>query len=108
MFVRIRLKDTMSYKPEYVKAFLESPIGMFLVEAIQKGTTVKVITPKDIENIEIPALTTKEQLQLVEHLTEMKQKQQELQRQMEQLLTNGYREVYELMGIQSAVEIEER
>ncbi|MDW4539401.1 MULTISPECIES: N-6 DNA methylase [Bacillus cereus group] len=108
MFIRIRLKDTMSYKSEYVKAFLESPIGMFLVEATQKGTTVKVITPKDIENIEIPALTIKEQLQLVEHLTEMKQKQQELQRQMEQLLTNGYREAYELMGIQSAVEIEEK
>lgn len=44
MFIRIRIKDK-AYKAEYIKVFLESPVGM---AGMKKGKTVKALTTRDI------------------------------------------------------------
>src|SRR5699024_6569874 len=35
MFIRIRIKDK-AYKPEYIKVFLDSPVGVALIEGMKK------------------------------------------------------------------------
>jgi hypothetical protein len=50
---------------EYVKIFLESPVGTELVKTFQRGTTVMNINPNDLGELEIPLPDRKVQEQIV-------------------------------------------
>jgi hypothetical protein len=56
-------KEVMS---EYVKIFLESPVGTQLVKTFQRGTTVMNINPADLGEMEIPLPDIAEQRKIVE------------------------------------------
>ncbi|WP_259424798.1 restriction endonuclease subunit S [Bacillus velezensis] len=60
--IRVKSKDI---KSDYVKIFLESPVGRTLVESIQRGTTIMNINPKDVGEIEIPLLPLKTQKEII-------------------------------------------
>ncbi|UPM54522.1 N-6 DNA methylase [Gottfriedia acidiceleris] len=59
----IRFKEKVA--SEYVKIFLESPVGTELVKTFQRGTTVMNINPKDISEMEIPMVDYHRQLEFV-------------------------------------------
>lgn len=49
---------------DYVKVFLESPVGQTLIKSFQRGTTVMNINPKDIAEMEIPVPDLAQQQQI--------------------------------------------
>jgi restriction endonuclease S subunit len=51
---------------EYVKVFLESPVGTQLVKTFQRGSTVMNINPADLGEMEIPLPDIEEQRKIVE------------------------------------------
>lgn len=59
----IRFKEKIL--SDYVKIFLESPIGIELIKTFQRGTTVMNINPKDIGELEIPMVEYDRQLEIV-------------------------------------------
>ncbi len=51
----------------YLKIFLESPVGIALIKSFQRGTTIVNINHTDIMEMEIPLLDIEEQKELVTH-----------------------------------------
>ena len=46
---------------DFLKLFLESPVGMKLLKSLQRGETVTNINPKDVMDVEVPVPTIAEQ-----------------------------------------------
>lgn len=57
----------------YAKIFLESPVGMALIQSFQRGTTVMNLNPADVGEIEIPLLPLEKQLAISEAYRKEKQ-----------------------------------
>ncbi|WP_228728261.1 restriction endonuclease subunit S [Brevibacillus composti] len=57
----------------FAKIFLESPIGIALLQSYQRGTTVMNLNPNDIAEIEIPMTTEEIQLSIVERYKQEKE-----------------------------------
>jgi hypothetical protein len=51
---------------DYLKIFLESPVGIALIKSFQRGTTIVNINHTDIAEMEIPLLSIEEQKELAE------------------------------------------
>jgi hypothetical protein len=62
--IAIRIKENIL--SEFVKIFLESPVGITLIKSFQRGTTVMNINPKDISELEIPLLEVEQQQAIIE------------------------------------------
>jgi len=60
----IRPKDRI--KGEYVKMFLESPVGMAIIKSFQRGTSIMNINHSDIMEMEIPIVPIDAQKKMVE------------------------------------------
>jgi len=58
----IRLKKGID--PNFLKMFMESPLGEMLVKSFQRGTTVMNINPNDVAELEIPMLAMEKQQEL--------------------------------------------
>jgi hypothetical protein len=59
----IRPKSTI--ESEYIKIFLESPIGQAMIKSFQRGTTVMNINHSDIMEMEIPLLSLNKQNEMI-------------------------------------------
>ena len=59
----IRPKDRVF--GEYIKIFLESPIGMAMIKSFQRGTTIMNINHSDIMELEIPIILINEQQEMI-------------------------------------------
>ncbi|CAH0320279.1 N-6 DNA methylase [Priestia megaterium] len=103
MFIRIRIVDKL-YMPEYIKAFLESPVGRAFLEGMQKGGTVKALTTSDIEDIEFPDLELKEQKEVVQIVKDTEQTYNELLLHAQEVLKQGKLNAYSKMKIGNAIE----
>lgn len=67
----IRFKEKVM--SDYVKIFMESPVGSTIIKSFQRGTTVMNINPKDIGEMEVPLAKIEVQKQIVdEYLNENK------------------------------------
>ncbi|MDD3270120.1 MAG: restriction endonuclease subunit S, partial [Syntrophomonadaceae bacterium] len=55
---------------EYIKIFLESPIGIALIKSFQRGTTIMNINHSDIMEMEIPLMPLSEQQQIINRYTD--------------------------------------
>jgi len=53
-------------KGEYIKIFLESPIGLAITKSFQRGTTIMNINHADIMEMEIPLITISEQQEMID------------------------------------------
>ncbi len=51
---------------QYLKIFLESPIGKTLIKTFQRGTVLMNINVNDIKELEIPLLSKKEQKEIID------------------------------------------
>jgi hypothetical protein len=55
---------------EYIKIFLESPIGIAMIKSFQRGTTIMNINHSDIMEIEIPLMPISEQQEIINQYTD--------------------------------------
>ena len=58
----LRIKEKIA--PQYLKIFLDSPIGQMMIKSFQRGTTMMNINPNDIGEMEIPLLPMERQQSL--------------------------------------------
>ena len=57
---------------DYLKIFLESPVGSTFIKSFQRGSTIMNINPVDIKEIEIPLLDLEKQKEIAERYSEEK------------------------------------
>lgn len=62
----IVIRPSEKILPEYLRIFLESPVGTAMVKSFQRGGAVMNINHNDIAEMDIPLLTTGEQQKLVD------------------------------------------
>lgn len=101
-FLRIRVSDRSKYEPNFIKAFMESPIGQYYLQAYQRGTTVTVLSHKDVASIKLPKLTfdhQREVAQMLLHADELYQKAMEEAKGKHE---KSYTDSYQLMGISNS------
>lgn len=102
-FIGIRVKS--SYNPEYIKEFLESPIGEYLIDSRKTGTAVAMINVKDLKELPIVEMSIAEQNEIIKwYLNE----EEELKNQMKALKTKMNElkfDLYRKMDIEDAYEI---
>ena len=94
-----------SYNPEYIKEFLESPIGEYLIDSRKTGTAVAMINVKDLKELPIVEMSIAEQNEIIKwYLNE----EEELKNQMKALKTKMNElkfDLYRKMDIEDAYEI---
>ncbi|WP_339298084.1 N-6 DNA methylase [Paenibacillus sp. FSL R5-0623] len=98
-FLRIRVLDPMQYDPNFIKAFLESPIGQYYLQAYQRGTTVTVLSHKDVASIKLPKLAIDKQRDIAQLLLGSDEEYQAVMEQARKRQEHNYSESYHIMGI---------
>ncbi|MEG1255536.1 N-6 DNA methylase [Clostridium sp.] len=102
-FVGVRLK--YGNNSQYVKEFLISPIGQYLIESRKSGTAVAMINSKDLKELPIVYVDAKEQDKII---SEYKVEEECLKKQMEELqlkLDNLKLDLYDKMEIKENFEL---
>ena len=102
-FIGIRVKS--SYNPEYIKEFLESPIGEYLIDSRKTGTAVAMINVKDLKEIPIVEMSLEGQNKIINEYIE---KEKKLKKEMEELqhkLENLKFDLYNKMTIKDTFNI---
>lgn len=102
-FIGIRVKS--SYNPEYIKEFLESPIGEYLIDSRKTGTAVTMINVKDLKEIPIVEMSLEDQNKIIDEYIE---KEKKLKKEMEELqhkLENLKFDLYDKMKIKDTFNI---
>lgn len=102
-FIGIRVKS--SYNPEYIKEFLESPIGEYLIDSRKTGTAVAMINVKDLKEIPIVEMSLEDQNKIIDEYIE---KEKRLKKEMEELqhkLENIKFDLYDKMTIKDTFNI---
>lgn len=87
------------YNPYFIKAFLESPVGMALLTINQTSSIISFLNIRDVEDVEIPALSTDEQEKIG---NEVKEADLEVQKKIEIAKKEyliKYRDLYTKMGL---------
>src|SRR5699024_9129587 len=100
---RIRIKDK-AYKQEYIKVFLDSPVGVALIEGMKKGGMVKALTTRDIEDIEFHDVEIDEQEEIIQTVNDAEWKYIELLQQANEVLKHGKLNAYTKMGLRNVIE----
>ncbi|GGJ05303.1 N-6 DNA methylase [Paenibacillus hunanensis] len=104
-FLRIRVLEPTQYNSNFIKAFLESPIGQYYLEAYQRGTTVTVLSHKDVASISLPALPFEEQSEIVRRILEAEKQYEETVRRAKHSFVQSYRDSYDLMAIADTFDV---
>lgn len=102
-FIGIRLK--FGNNPQYIKEFLESPIGEYLIEGRKTGTAVAMINTKDLKEIPLVYINSEEQNKI---MTEYIEKEKALKLEIEKLqnkVNNLKFDLYDKMKIRDIFEI---
>lgn len=102
-FIGIRLKHDNN--PQYIKEFLESPIGEYLIEGKKTGTAVAMINLKDLKEIPIVDMNSDEQNKIINEYIEQ---ERALKKEMEELQTkidNLKFYLYDKMNIKEIFEL---
>jgi type I restriction enzyme M protein len=104
-FIGVRLNK--GYSSRFVKEYLESPLGMYLIESKQLGSTITMLNTKDLKDIDIVILPNQIQDEIMEQYQtkeeEIKEKIKALEKEAKELQV----ELYKQMGIEKTIEIME-
>ena len=95
-------KETDSY---YLKAFLESPVGQFLLTRIQSGTSIKNINAKDLKEIKIPFHTKEDQKRIGDEYLESEHNYLETLKKAKKEKLEALLKIYQDMGINQTMEL---
>lgn len=101
-FHGIRLKD--KHDAQFIKAYLESPVGQFLLEKIQSGTSIKTINAKDLQVLPIPNIKSEKQKEIAATYLATTKAYQEKIKQAEQERKHALANIYSDMGITTYME----
>ena len=78
----IGIRPNKGYSPSYLKEYLESPLGIYLIESKQLGSTITMLNIKDLKDIEIVTLPVEKQdeimMNYIREATEIKEKMETL------------------------------
>ncbi len=91
--------------PQYIKTFLESPLGEFLINYKQAGTNVIALNSKDLMQIPVILLPEEEQANIIENYQMEYRKITEEIQQLNAKLKKAKLNLYEGMGVTSTFEI---
>ena len=95
----ICFRPNKGYSPYFIKAFLESPVGMALLTINQKSSVISSLNIRDIEDVEIPSLSIEEQERIG---TEVKEADLQVQNKIEDAkkeYLEKYQGIYTEMGL---------
>jgi type I restriction enzyme M protein len=99
-FIGIRCNNRMD--PDFLKVYLESPLGQYLLTNKMSGTAIPTLSRKDIETLEIPLPPIEEQKQMMEQYNA---KEVHVEKEIERLQTELLEmkiQTYTKMGIKEA------
>jgi len=103
----IGIRPNKGYSPSYLKEYLESPLGIYLIESKQLGSTITMLNIKDLKDIEIVTLPVEIQdeimMNYIREATEIKEKMETLENQARELKI----ELYKQMKIEKTLEMME-
>lgn len=102
-FIGIRLKH--GNNPQYIKEFLESPIGEYLIEGRKTGTAVAMINTNDLKEVPLVDMTSDEQSRIInEYLAKEKILKKEM-RELKSKIDNLKLDLYDKMNIKESFEV---
>lgn len=102
-FIGIRCKNRLN--PDFLKVYLESPLGQYLLTNKMAGTAIPTLSRKDIETLEIPLPPIEEQKQMMEQYNS---KEMHVEEEIERLKTELMEmklQTYTQMGIRDVFSI---
>lgn len=102
-FAGIRLNS--NYNPEYIKEFLESPIGEYLIESRKTGTSVSMINIKDLKEVPLVDMDFEKQNEIISNYVH---EEMELKREIEILLSkmdNLKLDLYNKMNLKDSFDV---
>ncbi|WP_255906719.1 N-6 DNA methylase [Priestia aryabhattai] len=102
-FLGIRLGKNLD--PHYLKGYLESPVGQFLLASKQIGTAVATLNPNDLKEIKVPVLSAEQQQTIGKALVEAKQSYEQMIKAAEEERKRASWRLYEDMGIGDTFEL---
>ena len=102
-FIGVRLKTDDN--AEYIKYFLESPLGQFLLSDIQAGTNIPTINQKDLRNVPVVLTEIEKQNEIVENYKTVQKELEEQKKEIENKTKEIELELYNDMGIMSTFDI---
>ena len=95
--------------PYFVKAFLESPVGMSYLASSQTGSTATALNVKDLETIKIPEISASEQAEIGLEIKKADTALQEALQKAKNEYVEKYKGIYQHMRLTEAFNlIEER
>ncbi|QUW23066.1 N-6 DNA methylase [Sporosarcina sp. Marseille-Q4063] len=96
-FMGIRCNNRLN--PDFLKVYLESPLGQYLLTNKMSGTAIPTLSRKDIETLEIPLPPIEEQQQMMEqYIAKEVQVEKEIERLKAELMEMKI-QTYTQMGI---------
>ena len=102
-FIGIRLKG--GNNPQYIKEFLESPIGEYLIEGKKTGTAVTMINPKDLKELPIVMVDKNEQNTIINSYEQEQIALKEEMKALQAKIDNLKLELYKNMKINDIFEV---
>lgn len=103
-FIGIRPKGQLD--PFFLKAYLESPVGQFLLAGMQVGTTITTISPKNLGELPVPQLDLDAQHQIGRSVQESQEQYQQALQEAELKKQEALQRVYQQMGIDEVYTID--
>jgi type I restriction enzyme M protein len=103
----IGLRPRKGINPYFIKAFLESPIGLYYITSQQKGTAVTVLTIKDIENLPVPDLGEEQVNEIGNAFLRADKELENIIKKAKQEHARNYYSLYKKMGLIEAFRVED-
>ncbi|MFC3040396.1 N-6 DNA methylase [Virgibacillus xinjiangensis] len=100
----IGLRPMGNTHSQFLKAYLESPVGQYYLNSSQKGTAVKVISIKEIADVLVPALPYEKQKQIGESFEHTDKAYKLALQEAEEKRVQDYHQLYRDMEISVAFE----
>jgi restriction endonuclease S subunit len=88
----LRIKEKIA--PQYLKIFMDSPIGQMMIKSFQRGTTMMNINPNDIGEMEIPLLAFDKQQQFAQNFIEKQEQYRKKKAEIEERWDKDRSELY--------------
>lgn len=102
-FIGMRLKS--NYNSKYIKEFLESPIGEYLIESRKTGTAVAMINPKDLKEVPLVDMDLENQNKIINSYREQERELMFEMKKIQSKMDNLKFDLYDKMHIKDVFEI---
>jgi type I restriction enzyme M protein len=95
----IGLRPNQHFHSQFLKAYLESPLGQYYLSSFQKGSAVKVISLKEIVELPVPKLPYDKQQHIGNSFDQANKDYQQVIKEAEQKQKETYFNLYKEMEI---------